>query len=210
MGDIIRPGAASMHLTAEVIGTAPIECVDVLHGARVVQTMRPYAAADLGRRVRVLWEGAEYRGRGRETVWQGRLTLNGNRIVRFAAVNFLNPERTVRETGGALEWTSVTTGNRAGLDLWLDGAERGTLDIETNVVSGRVDLSALGADAVTFEGGGLGRKLSVYRLPEEDWSRSLSLDHRVTHRDGADLPVYLRVTQADGHQAWSSPIYLIS
>ena len=24
-----------------------------------------------------------------------------------------------------------------------------------------------------------------------------------------DLPVYLRVTQADGHQAWSSPIYLI-
>jgi len=26
---------------------------------------------------------------------------------------------------------------------------------------------------------------------------------------GRDLPVYLRVTQADGHQAWSSPIYLI-
>jgi hypothetical protein len=24
-----------------------------------------------------------------------------------------------------------------------------------------------------------------------------------------DLPVYVRVTQADGHQAWSSPIYLI-
>jgi hypothetical protein len=27
---------------------------------------------------------------------------------------------------------------------------------------------------------------------------------------GADLPIYLRVTQADGHQAWSSPIYLIA
>jgi hypothetical protein len=26
----------------------------------------------------------------------------------------------------------------------------------------------------------------------------------------ADLPVYVRVTQADGHQAWSSPIYLIA
>jgi hypothetical protein len=26
---------------------------------------------------------------------------------------------------------------------------------------------------------------------------------------GGDLPVYVRVTQADGHQAWSSPIYLI-
>ena len=47
---------------------------------RVVQTVRPFAAADLGRRVRVLWQGAEYRGRGRETMWQGKLTLTGNRI----------------------------------------------------------------------------------------------------------------------------------
>ena len=45
MGDIIRPGAVPMRLSAEVIGTAPIERVDVLHGARVVQTVRPYAAA---------------------------------------------------------------------------------------------------------------------------------------------------------------------
>ena len=59
-----------------MIGTAPIERVDVLHGARVVQTVRPYAASDLGARVRVLWQGAEYRGRGRETNWQGKLTIS--------------------------------------------------------------------------------------------------------------------------------------
>jgi hypothetical protein len=33
--------------------------------------------------------------------------VSGNRIARFAAVNFLNPERIVQET--ALSWTSVTT-----------------------------------------------------------------------------------------------------
>jgi hypothetical protein len=49
----------------------------------------------------------------------------------------------------------------------------------------------------------------VYRLPEDDWSRHVSLEHDVTFSDGADLPVYLRVTQADGNQAWSSPIYLV-
>ena len=96
MGDIIRPGRASMHLTAEVIGTAPVERVDIMHGTTIAQTVRPYRAADLGRRVRVLWQGAEYRGRGRETLWQGKLTVSGNRIERFAAVNFLNPERIVR------------------------------------------------------------------------------------------------------------------
>ena len=112
--------------------------------------------------------------------------------------------------GTALAWTSVTTGNLAGIDLWLDEAKRGTLKIETNVVSGEVDLAALADDTVAFDGGRLGRKLSVYRLPENDWSRHVTLDHTVTFSGGSDLPVYVRVTQADGHQAWSSPIYLIA
>jgi hypothetical protein len=103
----------------------------------------------------------------------------------------------------------VTTGNLAGIDLWLDEARRGTLSLETNVVSGTVDLATLSDSAIAFEGGGLGRQLCVYRLPEADWSRRVSLDHQVTFAGGADLPVYLRVTQADGHQAWTSPIYLI-
>jgi len=222
MGDIIRPGDVPMRLAAEVIGTAPIERVDVLHGPRVMHWVRPFSAADLGRRVRVLWQGAEYRGRGRETLWQGRLALDGNRIERFAPVNFLNPERQVRETdgGAALAWSSVTTGNLAGIDLWLDEARRGRLRIETNVISGEVDLASLADGTLAFDGGGLGRRLSVYRLPEADWSRRVALEHAVRFPGGADLPaylrvtqadlpVYLRVTQADGHQAWTSPIYLI-
>jgi len=184
----------------------------VLHGKDVVQTLRPFAAADLGRRVRVLWQGAEYRGRGRETVWQGRLDVTGNHIARFAPANFLNPERKVEQVspGVALAWTSVTTGNLAGIDLWLTEPNAGSLRIETNVVSGDVDLAQLTDGTVAFEGGGLGRKLSVYRLPEADWSPRLTLEHEVTFTGGADLPVYVRVTQADGHQAWSSPIYLIA
>jgi hypothetical protein len=211
MGCIIRPGRTPMRLSAEVIGTVPVERVDVMHGTKVAQTVRPYRAADLGRRVRVLWQGAEYRGRGRETLWQGKLTLSGNRIARFAAVNFLNPERIVAETapGTALSWTSVTTGNLAGIDLWLERADQGTLDVETNIVSGKVDLVALAGETSTFDGGGLGRQISVYRLPAADWNRKVRIEHSVSFAGGADLPVYLRLTQADGHQAWSSPIYLI-
>ncbi|MGA9197974.1 MAG: DUF3604 domain-containing protein [Pseudolabrys sp.] len=210
MGDIVRPGSVPMRVVAEIIGTAPIERVDVLHGTRVARTVRPYSAADLGRRVRVLWQGAEYRGRGRETLWQGQLTVAGNRIARFESVNFLNPERMVQETapGASLAWSSVTTGNLAGIDLWLDETHRGTLSVETNIVSGNVDLAALADNTIAFEGGGLGRRLSIYRLPEADWGRRVEIDHTVRF-GGEDLPVYLRATQADGHQAWSSPIYLI-
>jgi hypothetical protein len=103
----------------------------------------------------------------------------------------------------------VTTGNLAGIDLWLAEASRGTLKVETNIVSAEIDLAALRDDVASHDGGGLGRRLSVYRLPEAEWSRRVTLDHVVTFPGGADLPVYLRVTQADGHQAWTSPIYLI-
>ena len=211
MGDIIRPKGVPMKLAVEVIGTAPLDRVDVLHGTRVVQSERPFAAAALGRRVRILWQGAEYRGRGRETVWQGKVTVMGNRIARFAPVNFLNPERKVKEItpGVALAWTSVTTGNLSGIDLWLDQPRSGALRIETNVVSGEIELGQLADRTVEFDGGGLGRKLNVYRLPDSDWSRRLTLEHFAAFQGGADLPVYVRVTQADGHQAWSSPIYLI-
>jgi hypothetical protein len=161
--------------------------------------------------VRVLWQGAEYRGRGRETLWQGKLAVSGNRLLRFAPVNFLNPERQVRETGSekSLEWSSVTTGNLAGIDLWLERPREGSIEIETNVVSGRVDLQALGEHTVAFEGGGLDRRFSVYRLPETEWTNHLTLEHTVRFAGAADVPVYVRVTQSDGHQAWSSPIYLI-
>jgi hypothetical protein len=212
MGNIIRPGRVPMRVAAEVIGTSPIERVDILHGTAVAETFRPYGASELGRRVRVLWQGAEYRGRGRETLWEGKLTVTDNRIARYAPVNFLNPERGVRETaaGTALAWNSVTTGNLAGIDLWLDDVQRGTLNIETNVVSGTIDLASLNDNTIALDGGGLGRQLSVYRLPEADFSRHITLEHKVGFSGGADLPVYLRVTQTDGHQAWSSPIYLIA
>ena len=211
MGDIIRPKTVPMKVAVEVIGTAPLERVDVLHGTHVVQSERPFTASDLGRRVRLLWQGAEYRGRGRETIWQGKLEVIGNWVDHFAAVNFLNPERRVQEItpGVTFAWTSVTTGNLAGIDLWLKEIRIGKLRIETNIVSGEVDLGQLNEATIVFDGGGLGRKLSVYRLPERDWSRRLTFDHRVTFKGGSDLPIYVRVTQADGHQGWSSPVYLI-
>src|SRR5262249_34632949 len=102
----------------------------------------------------------------------------------------LNPERKVEETsaGTALTWTSVTTGNLAGIDLWLETSRRGTLTLDTNVVFREVDLTTLADGTVVFDGGGLGRRISVYRLPEQDWSPRLAVDHVVTFSGGADLP----------------------
>ena len=113
-------------MSVEVIGTAPVERVDVLHGSQVckrcdlILMQTSVAACECSGRVRNIavagvrpfgWENSRSKAIG---------------ITRFAPVNFLNPERTITETaaGTALTWDSVTTGNLAGIDLWLDQAKR--------------------------------------------------------------------------------------
>jgi hypothetical protein len=213
MGAIVANAGAPMRLTVEAIGSAPIDCIDLFHGKNIIRTVRPFSASDLGRRIRVVWSGAEYRGRGREVAWRGKAALNGNRIERVEAVNFLNPDRPIQfaKDAGTVAWHSVTTGNMAGFDLWLERERTGRLAIDTNVVSADCDLAALDQDEISIDGGGLGRRLRIYRLPEHQQITSMQVTHVVTDTIAAkgDVPVYVRVTQEDGHQAWSSPIYLI-
>jgi hypothetical protein len=209
MGDILRADGPA-RLSVSVFADAPIERVTVFRGTEPILTRRPYASAAGSRRIRVLWEGAEYRGRGRQVIWDGEARLTGNRIERAAAVNFLNPERVLEANGdGRLHWTSVTTGNMAGMDLWLDVPGTGELAIATKPVTATLKLAEIGPEDTAIEAGGLGRRLRAFRLPEDNPHRALSFDLDIAPEPGRDSPFYVRVTQEDGHQAWSSPIYLI-
>ena len=64
MGDIVQTADDHLELSIEVAAHAPIERIEIRNGTEVVELFRPYTEKDLGSRVRVLWSGAEYRGRG--------------------------------------------------------------------------------------------------------------------------------------------------
>jgi hypothetical protein len=210
MGHIVRTAAHDVVLAFEAIGSAPVERVDVFNGTERLATFRGFDEADLGGRVRVMWEGAEYRGRGRQTIWDGTATLHDNKFRQATPVNFLNPDSPLRAEGGtALAWKSVTTGNMAGFDMLLDDAFAGTLDIVTGPARASVNIADIGLEDTVIEAGGLWRRIRLFRLPERlpEAARRGSLT--VTLAPGRDNPLYVRVTQEDGHQAWSSPIYFI-
>ncbi len=210
MGDIVHSGREPMRLEVEAIGAAPIERIDVFHGKELAVTVRPDDRGAPSRRFRILWQGAEYRGRGREVDWRGSLSVEGGRFQRAEPVNFLNPENPLLETepGRRLAWRSVTTGNMAGIDLWLEDGRAETIVLETNFGGGRFAAGEIGREDRVIPAGGLARQIRLYRLPEILPNR-LALSHDVVFTGPQDLPVYVRVTQADGNQAWSSPIYLI-
>ena len=96
MGDIARVADGEAELAIEVVGSAPIERLDIWDGLDLIETVRPYGAADLGARVRLVYEGAEYRGRARTTTWDGSLTVEGTKILRTAVINNWNLDRGIQ------------------------------------------------------------------------------------------------------------------
>jgi hypothetical protein len=210
MGDIVHLPDGEVEIEVEVLGCAPIERIDLFNGLEHLETIHPYAEGDLGARVRVVWEGAEYRGRFRQVIWDGHATLSGNRIVRAEPVNFFNPDRTLDlESPQRLSWRALTTGNLGGFDLWLEDAYAGTLKLETPLLKAGIPLEEIGfEDEVLDASSTLPRLVRVFRLPQVNTHREMRLRRRVTLRAAGDNPLFVRVTQEDGVLAWSSPIYV--
>jgi hypothetical protein len=211
MGDIVASGERTVDLAVEVHGSAPIERVTVYNGRTPVAIQRGFGAAELGRRIRVIWEGAEYRGRSREVYWRGHCRLQGNRFDDCRSFNLFNVDKPLglAADGSRVDFDTVTTGNFAGFDLWLRDPQAGELVFASSVLDARLPIAGIGLDEQSFEAGGLGKRLRVFRLPDVNPARGIAFRQRVAVEPGRDNPLYVRVTQEDGHQAWSSPIYLI-
>jgi hypothetical protein len=208
MGDIARVMDDEVEFVAQVLGSAPIERLDVYDGLDLIETLRPYTATQLGNRIRLAYQGAEYRGRARTTVWDGSLTVEGNRILRSAVINNWNLDRGITEqTDRQIAWKAVTTGNYGAIDLWLEGAT-GVLRFKAAPVSGEVSIGDLGIEPHVFEAGGLGRGIALQRLPERMNQSRVHLRRRVKLRSAGDTRLYVRAQQEDGHCIWTSPIYL--
>ena len=210
MGDVVRADTPPT-LLIRVVGTAPVERVELRNGMDVVHTFRPFTPAEAGRRVKVTWEGATHRGRERDAVWDGELRVRGGRIRGFTPVNFDNPTHSCERTGAnSLRWHSVTTGGLAGVIVELADARRGVLEVRTALKDMTVPVKSLTTRGRTREAGGVGLMLHACRLPDENHVRGMTLDPFTPAKlRRGDNPLYVHVVQEDGHRAWSSPVYLV-
>jgi hypothetical protein len=211
MGSCID-AAAGVTLKARCVGTAPVEALRLYKGREPVAEARPadFEAAGRSRRVRVSWGGSRIRGRGRRVVWDGSIRLAGGGIREATTVAFDSPaDGILRHDAEQVDFRSRTTGDIDGIDLWLDEPGRGKLEIETAVGSVSVRLEQLGDEIVREEFGGLGMHIEARRYPESLTTLEATLEWDAPKPDGVE-PYFVKAVQADGHAAWSSPIYLRS
>jgi hypothetical protein len=209
MGDIARVRDEQVEIAVHVTGSAPIERVEIFDGEKLVDCVRPYTVQELGARVRLLYRGAEYRGRARTTNWDGNLTIDGNEIVAARTINNWNLDRGIKShSPTSIDWHAVTTGNYGAIDLWLKYGLEGRISFETPHASGQRAISALGYERHIFSAGGLDRAVELFRLPERMSQTRVDIRRCIALREAGDTRLYVRVTQEDGHRAWSSPIYI--
>ena len=208
MGDIVQTSDDSVTLKVEVSAQNPIERIEIRNGMETLKTVRGFEESDLGERIRVVWSGAEYRGRGRETNWKGRVGFGGAQIQRMEKINAWNHERKLEQyNGDTVVFDAITTGNFGGFDAWLEKSDGATIDVSTNLGVMTVPLSEIGMEDVTMDAGGLERKIRVFRLPEENPHRTITTELEIPLNATGDNPLWVCVTTEDGFQAWSSPIY---
>lgn len=210
MGDIVHLPSGGVELDVDVLAAATIERVDIFNGLELIDTVRPYTESDLGDRIRVIWEGAEYRGRFREVIWDGTATFKDNTVAEARPINFFNRDKTLERVGyDGLSWKALTTGNYGGFDAVLKDGKAGRLQINTPLVQADIAIADIGLDDLVFDHSGeLPRYIKVFRLPTVNDRRKIQFTRKIALREQGDNPIYLRLTQEDGTRAWTSPIYL--
>jgi hypothetical protein len=209
MGDILRSGEREVTFSIDVHASAPIERIEIRNRLTTLETFRPFEEKSLGRRIRVIWEGSEYRGRGRQTVWDGGCTLAGNSFEKVRTINFWNLDKKLEQVApGELKWGGLTTGGFAGFDAWLTDPRAGTLRIDTALVKTDIKVADIGLNDCVFANGGIKRQLRVFRMPDENEHTRVQLERRITLTDQTDNALYVCITQEDGNLVWSSPIYI--
>jgi hypothetical protein len=209
MGSVLEEGG-DVVANASVRAEGPVESIALLRGREPMAVVRPspFDNVSSSRRVRVRWKGARIRGRGRRVTWTGVLRVEGARIDQAQTFAFDSAADGITEqTHQEVRFRSQTTGDTDGIDLWLDQAQSGRLVFESPVGRCEAALNELLRER-SWDFGGMDMQVEMQRYPEETTQTELSLSRVLSPPAAEPAPYLVKVTQVDGHMAWSSPVYV--
>jgi len=200
-------------VSGRAVGTGPIERIDVFRGLDHIRMVSPYTPESFegSQQYRIAWAGSRVRGRDRLTTWDGHVELSAGRFLDAATFAMENPEKGIRERSARrVSCVSNTTGDDDGLDVTIDAPADAVLRFHSPVIRLQMKLSELSdGHTVTFPAGGVDLRVFVRRLPARGYASELKFDHTdPSPMRGRCHPYWIRVTQEDGAQAWTSPVYL--
>jgi hypothetical protein len=230
----------NLTLSVAVAGASPIERIEIFNGKHLLITIRPYlyTSEELNAkplkislkdskinperlnklpiekfpRIRIRWEGAEFRARKRNASWRGTAEFTQNQILSSRSFNFWNEDAPLRqESDNILSWDTITSGNFQGFDVELLHPFKGKLVFQSSQINFDLLLNKILIKDTIFDVGGVGKKVYIYRYSQSNPHTSFTFqtDIPLTPTPIRDERIFIKVTLENGHQAWSSPMYFI-
>jgi hypothetical protein len=216
MGDEIHTTANEITADYRLYGTTGWEELQIWDAAGELWRRDFHAEVGLSDRlVRIRWGGARHKDRYRWATWTGRLAITRSGVESFKPWAAAHPEQLFNSRSHEITWHTATYGTDIGVVVSLADLASARLQIETTIAEDdlEAELSVTGAELLAtghrrIEVGGLNLALCVERIADPTL-----LPVTVTGNLSIDLPradsaVYLRARQADGHQVWTSPLFI--
>lgn len=216
MGDEFTVREPTLQAEYALYGSAGWEEVRVYDARGEIWRRDFHSAAGLsGQLVRIRVGGARHRDRYRWASWHGALRVTGAEVRRVQPWALTHPEQRIEQTANGIDWHAVTYGADMGAVLSLDTIAGGRFELAGTIAEdGRpFSLEVTGEElmqrqTVELPLGGAGLHVCLERIAEPEL-----LPLTVTDQFGVGVPVgesavYLRARQWDGHQVWTSPLFL--
>jgi len=216
MGDDIETAESEMHAEYTVYGTTGWDEITVHDSSGVLLRRDLHAETGLSSQlVRLRWGGARHRDRYRWATWSGRLHVAGSPLLDVAPWATMHPEQIIDVDADTVRWDTATFGADSGVIVRVEDLADARFTIEASVREDalRADLTVTGAELLEaghreLAVGGLNLRIILERIAEPD-------DLPVTISGGVDLALptgdsatYVRARQFDGHQVWTSPLFV--
>ena len=206
MGSDVK-AAGPPEIAVDVIGTAPIERVEIFRGLTCVYQY-PRTVPRSRDRIRISWSGQRIRARNRLVRWDGGLTLTQGRIRDAEGYAFDSASEGITTVSDrSVTWKSVTTGDADGVILTVEGPTGTAIDFRTNIVSHTVTFGEIAEGPVRIPAGGIDIAVVFEQAPANAGLETAFTWRESELPDGCN-PYWVRVTQTDGAKAWTSPIYV--
>ena len=192
----------------EIVGTGELEQIELWRGNGLLQCW-PASQERSPDQLRLSWKGARVRGRARMARWDGTLSVERGRILAVEGYAFDSPAEGVEAwDANRVSWRSITTGDSDGILATLEAQADTLLAVDTPLVSAETRWSDLGDHGVRIAAGGVDLELTMERRPLGLKARHFRTSYRPADSPAGEHAYWIRVLQADGAKAWTSPWYV--
>jgi hypothetical protein len=196
-------------IKVEIAGTAPLHEVEVYNWEQPIYR-HPFAepSNDSEKLIKVEWSGARVRSRPKVVTWDGGLTVENGRIIDYREFAFDYAYQGVEKVSDRqLKWESTTGGDPDGVLLKLEGNEDAEVTFETGPVTFKFKPKEINYEPRVIEAGGLNQRVKVSTVKEET-PDTLGFTYRDESAAKGLNAYWVRIVQADGAMAWTSPIFI--